>query len=205
MLIVGNRMDLDFDSPRILGRAAAPPLAELVRELTPADLALLETERSTKAPALKQLRDSHHSLARCLASGMKPAEASLVTGYSLSRISILQADDSFQELLTFYRSTKDEIFADLHARMATLSLEAEAELRERLHESPESFSPGMLLEIVKTLADRTGHGPSSKSTVLNLNVDLAGRLERARARVVNPALAEAGTTETFGTTDLVGE
>jgi len=114
---------------------------------------------------------------------MPPVQAALVTGYSLQRVYHFQSQDAnFQELIQHYRSIKDEVYADLHERMATLSLEAEAELRERLHDSPEEFSPGMLLEIVKTLADRTGHGPSSKSTVLNVNVDLAGRLERARER-----------------------
>ena len=179
----GSRaMDLDLE-PRTVGRAAIPLEFRRVRDLNEGDLALLATECGIKANSIVKYRDSHHALARCLASGMPPVQAALVTGYSLQRVYHFQSQDiNFQELIQHYRSLKDEVYADLHERMATLSLEAEAELRERLHDSPEAFSPGMLLEIVKTLADRTGHGSSSKSTVLNVNVDLAGRLERARER-----------------------
>lgn len=176
---------LDFDLDiRTTGRASKPLSVEYVRDLNEGDIALLATERSIKAPTVTKLRDSHHALAKYLSTGMSPEHASLITGYSLSRIYVLQSqDESFKELVSFYQSNREEIFADLTERMSMLSLEAEALLRERLHDEPESFSPGMLLEIIKTLADRTGHGPSSKSTVVNLNVDLAGRLERARARV----------------------
>lgn len=165
------------------GRTALPLEATVVRDLTPADLVLLETMRGHKPRPLTKLRDSHHWLARKLASGSRPVEASMVTGYSPSRISILQADPTFQQLLQHYRENTDEIYADVHERMSSLSLEALEELRERLHEEPETLSPLTLLEIVKTLADRTGYGPSSKSTVTTVNIDLAGRLDRARARV----------------------
>jgi hypothetical protein len=185
---------VDFDlNPRTTGRASVPLEAVYIRDLTVADIALLETERGIKPPIIKKLRDSHHSLARSLAAGMRPAEASMVTGYSLSRISILQADPTFQELLAFYRENTDAIYTDVHERMSTLSMEALEELRERLHDTPEQLSPMSLLEIVKTLSDRTGHGPSSKSTVLSVNVDLAGRLERARARLAKREDEDDGT------------
>jgi hypothetical protein len=62
-------VDLDslgLSAPRTRGRAARPPVATLGRELTPADIALLETERGTKAPRIAKLRESHHALARAL-------------------------------------------------------------------------------------------------------------------------------------------
>jgi hypothetical protein len=37
--------------------------------------------------------------------------------------------------------------------------------------------------VLKTLADRTGNGPSHKMTNVNVNVDLAARIESARRRV----------------------
>ena len=127
---------------------------------------------------------------------MKPGEASLITGYSLSRISVLQGDPSFKELLEFYRSHQDAAYANLHDRMATLSMDALEELRERLDDHPEEFTPGALLEMVKTLADRTGFAPTTKS--LNVNVDLnsfADRLEEARKRAQRPRHNEAVTIE----------
>src|SRR5206468_2570165 len=112
----------------------------------------------------------------------KPAEASIVTGYSPSRISILQADPAFEELLAFYRANTDAAFAELQDRMATLSLDMVEELRERLESNPESFSNTLLLEGLKSLADRTGHGPTTKSITASFNFDPA-RLANARKRL----------------------
>ena len=167
----------------IRGRPQADLEASFVRELTQSDLSLLDQPRGVFSRPISKLRDSHHALARALAAGMKPGEASLITGYSLSRISVLQADPTFRELLEFYRSSTDDIYASLHDRMATLSLDAIEELRERLDTSPEEFTPGGLLEMVKTFADRTGHAPTTKN--LNVNVDISGfaeKLDAARKR-----------------------
>jgi hypothetical protein len=56
---LSTAVDLDslgLSAPRTRGRAARPPVATLGRELTPADIALLETERGTKAPRIAKLR-----------------------------------------------------------------------------------------------------------------------------------------------------
>ena len=185
------------------GRAHRELTVEYIRDLAPADLALLEVERGIKPPGIKQLRDSHHALARILSMGTHPAEASLITGYSLSRISILQGDPTFRELLKFYRGRKEEVVADVLGRMSAVHLEALAELQERLHDTAEQFTPGMLLEIVKTLADRTGYGPQPKSTnTSTTNIGIAVTLERARQRVIEHLDAAPGAapmaTEVLG-------
>jgi hypothetical protein len=182
--------------PRTRGRAARPPVATLGRELTPADLALLETERGIKPPPIAKLRDSHHQLARALAAGMRAAEASVVTGYTANRISILQSDPTFKELIAFYRDNLDQVYADLHGRMASMSLDFQAELHQRLIDNPDSMDNKFLAETLKMLADRTGYGP--KQTTVNVNVDLSARLQAARRRV-----AEAPTIE--GTAVQVAE
>ena len=154
-----------------------------MRELHESDLTLLDAPRGSVSRPIAKLRDSHHALARALSAGMRPGEASLITGYSLSRISVLQDDPSFKELLEFYRSAQDATYASLHDRMATLSLDAIAELRERLDDHPEEFTPGALLEMVKTLADRTGFAPTTKSVNVNVDMNSFGdRLEEARKR-----------------------
>lgn len=173
-------MDLDIVPIRTVGRRAESNLVEVARELTLADLPSLNADRGTKAPTLQKLRDSHHAVARCLAEGMRPAQIQLVTGYTGSRISILQVDPAFQELVAYYREHKDALYADLHERMASLSVEAIDELRDRLHDDPDSISPGMLLEMLKLTADRTGHGP--KTTQVNVNVEIGARLKAARQR-----------------------
>ena len=59
-------MDLDHLPPLPRGRANRDLQVEYIRDLSRADLAMLELERGIKAPGIKQLRDSHHALARIL-------------------------------------------------------------------------------------------------------------------------------------------
>lgn len=172
---------------RTSGRAAKPVDAVEVRELGEADIALLETERGVKAPPLKRLGERHHALARCLASGMSPANAAISCGYAPSRVSILQADPAFRDLLAFYRADVNDKYLDMHGVLAGLSIDAAMELRERLEEDmaaeDKKMSVTALIELTKLGADRTGFGPQSSQ--LNVNVDLADRLQAARERVAN--------------------
>lgn len=149
----------------------------------PQDLAQLAEEKGSETTALKRLSDRHHALARNLASGMEPGEAAIISGYVLSRVSILQSDPAFKELVAFYRADVTFQYRDLHQRLSGLALDAAEELANRLEEEPEKVSLGQLLEITKMGADRTGFGPQTSSTNVNINVDLAGRLQRARERV----------------------
>lgn len=180
-------MNMPFDTPRTRGRAAKTPSAVVLRELDGADLALLETEKGVKASPLKRLGERHHALARCLASGMSPGQAAITCGYTGSRVSILQDDPAFKELLDFYRADVTEKYLDMHGVLAGLSLDAAMALRERLEEDAQLDEPkmsvGQLTELVKLGADRTGFGPQSSQ--VNVNVDLAGRLQAARERVAN--------------------
>jgi hypothetical protein len=48
--------------------------------------------------------------------------------------------------------------------MSNVSLDAIEVLQERLHDEPGAFSVSMLLDVVKTFADRTGHGPGQDVT-----------------------------------------
>lgn len=177
-------LDYLLDDVPVKGRKAKPVEAAVVRALEPEDVGLLvEMEKGSKPSALKRISERHHALARNLAAGMSPGEAAIVCGYDLSRVSILQADPTFKELLEFYRKDVDATYRGLHERLFGLAMDAAEELSVRLEEEPEKVSVGQLLEVVKMGADRTGHGPQSTSTNLNVNVDLANRLEEARKRV----------------------
>lgn len=177
----GRLMDMDIF--RTSGRASKTLLATTVRPLEESDLCLLQEEKGSKAPAIKRISERHHSLARNLASGMAPSEAAVICGYALSRVSILQDDPAFKELLSFYRADVNASYRDLHTRLSGLALDAADELATRMEEEPENFSIGQLMEVTKMGADRTGFGPQSSSTNVNVNVDLASRLEAARTRV----------------------
>ncbi len=177
----GVRMDLDFDltTIRTRGRAAKPVDAFVARELVPADIALLATERGVKAPPVKHLKASHHALARCLASGMKPNEASMATGYSASRISILQADPAFQDLIKIYTDQAQANYEAGMEAMRSLHLDSVELLHERVQS--EDVDTVDLIKIVEKTSDRIGLGP--KSTSINVNLDAtAARLEAARRR-----------------------
>lgn len=176
-------LSLELAPLRTRGRAPIEITIEETRPLRRDDLVLLQEEKGSKTTPLKRLSERHHSLAKAIASGMKPGEAGIVFGYSASRVSILQADPSFKELVKFYSEQKDAQYVEMHERLAGLSVDALEELRQRLEDDPEQFSNGLLLDLVTKLADRTGHGPSSSSTQVNVNVNLAGRLQAARERV----------------------
>ena len=176
-------MDIDIPLFRTTGRASKAVSAEIVRSLDEADLALLGEEKGSKPSAIKRISERHHALARNLAAGMGPGEAALVCGYSASRVSILQDDPAFKELVIFYSADVDRAYADLHTRLSGLAVTAADELMSRLEDDPEGISTGQLMELTKMGADRTGHGPQSSSTNVNVNVDLADRLKAARERV----------------------
>jgi len=171
-------MDLDLDILRTTGRASRPLQAELVREITPADLALLATEKGVKAAPIVKLRASHHALARCLAGGMKPAQAGMVTGYSASRISVIQADPSFQDLVRLYEGEAQSNYEAGMEAMRSLHLDSVELLHERVQ--AEAIETDELIKVVEKTSDRIGLGP--KSTSVQVNVDLSARLEAARRR-----------------------
>lgn len=176
-------MDLNLD---IVRRASvAPVVTEVVRELREADKVLLGQQpvAARNGTALRRLRESHHKVAKLLADGLEPAEVALISGYSLSRVYVLGNDPSFRELVSFYRDNKDKEYTDFHARLASLATDATQELHARLDEEPDKMSNEFLADLVKTLADRTGHAPVSKSVTTNVNLNLADRLARGRQRV----------------------
>lgn len=181
-------MELGTEMFRTRGRAAKPVEAAIVRQLDQADVALLATERGTKPSAVKRLTERHHALARNLASGLPISEAAAFQGYTLSRVSILQNDPAFKELLAFYREDAQRPYRDLHNRLSGIAMDAVEELSLRLEEDMQTedvkdkkISVGQLVELTKMGADRTGFGP--QTTALNVNVDMAGKLEAARKRV----------------------
>lgn len=175
-------MGLPLDIVRTTGRSEREVRARVVRELAAGDLALLAEEKGSRPAPVVRLRERHHALARLLAEGRKPGEAAVICGYDLSRVSILQGDPTFQDLVKLYRDDVNQRYGDMHTVLAGLSLDGALVLRERLEEAPEKIKTADILEIVKLGADRTGHGPTATQQV-NVNVNLADRLQEARKRL----------------------
>ena len=166
---------------RTSGRAKKPMLAEMERELGLDDVESLLAEKGVQAPLIKEFRERHHALARLIAEGRKPGEAAILQRYSQSRMSVLLADPAFQELVSHYRTIVNEEFVDFQAKLSELALDAAMILQSRMEESPDDMSDALVLQIVQVGADRTGHGPSSKTEV-NVKVGLADRLAEATRR-----------------------
>lgn len=169
-------VDLDLIRPRLLpGAPAREPTAEYSRDLNPSDIAALSARPKTEPYQIKAIRATHHALAKCLASGMKQTQASLVTGYTPTRIGQLMRDPSFAALVEDYKAEAQSIFADMTERMANITFDMLAEIQERFDAEPEKFTIPQMLDIVKTFADRTGHGPNSE---VNLNVRTGDIIDR---------------------------
>lgn len=191
------------DSPltlglRTTGRAAKPISAEMERELGLDDIESLLHERGVQAPTIVQMRERHHALARLIAEGKKPGEAAIICRYSQSRMSILLADPTFQELVAHYRELVNESFVDFQKKLAELAIDAASILQDRMEEKPDDLSEALLLRVVEVGADRTGHGPSQK-TEINMKIGIASRLASAherseRARDITPKEITNGTS-----------
>lgn len=159
-------LDLDLSGitiPPARGARRAEVQVSYVGEITREDVALLVANpiRDVTTPIIQRLKTSHHHLARLLAEGRSQAECHLITGYSISRISLLRDDPAFQELEAYYAAQVREAYVNVHERLASLGLDVLEELQERLEAKPESFSHKELESLLGTTLDRAGFGPKS--------------------------------------------
>ncbi len=182
-------------APRTRGRAPAEYSVEFVRELGPGDLVLLASERGVSPPMPLKLNDRHHSLARCIAQGMTDSEASIVTGYDPSRISILKQSPLFRQLVHTFRAQEDDLHASFIERATILSLTAMNSLQDDLENEENPLPAGMKLEIAKFGSDRIGHAPVQKTFNVNANVNLGSRLGEARKRLEAVVQSSRGTLD----------
>lgn len=149
-------LQLNIDKVARPGRRALPVEYEVARQLTEADLVLVQTQPAgDSAPPLKRITDRHHSLARLLASGTPEDEAAAIVGYDNSRVSILKQSPAFQELMALYRKEVNHQFSTTLEHMSGLSRDALLELRQRIEEEPEKFTVNELKALVVELTDRT--------------------------------------------------
>lgn len=164
------------------GRPAKRPSVDAVRELTREEVRLIPRSRT---PAVIQLRDTHHMVARLFALGLRPNEVASRTGYGIARISGLRNDPAMQELIASYRDAVDESWkatADEYFQTASeVRITSMRLIKDRLDEAePGDIPLNQLVAIHADTADRTGY-PKRKESV-NLNVDFAARLEQAVQR-----------------------
>jgi hypothetical protein len=70
-------------------------------------------------------------------------------------VSDLKNDPAFQELVSFYADEMNEVYVDVHQRMAALGTSILEELTERFEADPDKFTKRELLEMFTAMADRS--------------------------------------------------
>lgn len=166
-------LDLDLSGlglsvPPARGRRPAPVSVTYARDLGEPDIAVLiaAPPMGTVQNSIQQLRHSHHHLARLIAEGRNQTQAAQITGYSVTRVSILMDDPAFQELVEHYRAQVEEVYINVHERLASLGLDALQELHDRLlNPEGKEFTNKELMDMIGLSLDRAGYGP--KSTQVN--------------------------------------
>lgn len=178
------------------GKRAEPVEISLDRELVPGDIDwLLGQSVGAEPKPIKALRHTHHLAARLLAEGRNETEVAEITGYSISRVSImLNHDPMFKQLVAYYRENLDSAYVNVHERLAGLGTHALEELQDRLDTKPESFGNKELRELASMALDRSvappkgvgqGQGPSQDSgpRVVIQFVEPKGALERPQVLI----------------------
>lgn len=183
-------MDIDLNLETIVMPNRPTAAAEVLGPLTRADIKLLAVKegRPDDAPIgiVKRLSNRHHALAQALASGKTNWEAGLIAGYDETYVSILKADPTFANLVTFYtekNARTDEDLADLNRAAAK---ELYHELLDRL-EDPEQRAKltfGQIIQGMTVTGDRAGLAPESKvSHKHEHTINMATRMQKARERL----------------------
>lgn len=169
---------------RIQRHPGSPRILE-VRPLTEADLETLR--QPTAHTRLHKIRDSHHMVARLMASGLKVWEVAQRTGFSAVRLSVLLKDPAIQDLIAYYRNLvtedwRENVDSIIEDNLAALRLSSRM-IRDRLEDADEGeveVTTKELVAIKADAADRFGYGKKTHNT--NINIDFAANLEAAIAR-----------------------
>lgn len=181
------------------GRRPSPIVYGPPRPLTELDIASMwdgQGGGQKGVPRLKTLRYNHHLLAKAVASGKSLLECSQLSGLTGARISDLKNDPAFQELVSFYAEELNEVYVDVHQRMAALGTSVLEELTERFEADPDKFTKRELMDLFTTMADRSiatakgGPSPQAGVTVASGGAGLALQIN-----FVSPAPAEPETIE----------
>src|SRR5882724_12514107 len=168
------------------GKLARNPKVNMVRPLTREDILLLQDKRPPQNRP-KAMRETHHRLARMVATGMRVDEILHLTGFSYTRYHTLKHDPAFTELVTQYRGKVDEAWersldevyeveTSNHRRMVHM-------VADHLDEAEETNVKIPLKELFIGIADRADRfGYSKKVINRNENLDFAKMMEAAIAR-----------------------
>lgn len=140
-----------------------PPVTKeplYIRDLTAEDIQSLATRAaygSQPGTLIQKLRAPHHTLARLVAEGKSHPECSVITGYTVEYVVMLERDPAFRELVAYYKEQVSAAYINVHERLAVLGATAMEILQERLTDDAQvaKLSVGALREIMNDALDRS--------------------------------------------------
>lgn len=143
------------------GAVAEPLVMEVARELTAEDVRRLGAGPKVGVPVLQRIRATHHRQAALLAEGKSVTDVAMIVGCTTARITQLQNDPAFAELVIYYR---DQILtaqisdaARLKDKIIDVGEMAVNELAERLEDDDRRrrMHVGDVRKIAEFAMDRT--------------------------------------------------
>ncbi len=152
-------------------RRGRPPGSDLSlsfkRKLNEVDFLAPRAGDLTSGSIIQRLKHRHHTAARGFAAGLSNSEISTLTGYSPARVSSLQNDPAFVELVTQYQNEIGDRVVDaaveFQTRLLDTSRQALGLIQDRLDDDTEAakIPVSELRQIVALGADRTVAPPKS--------------------------------------------
>lgn len=179
------------------GRRPNPPKILVARPLTREDLVHLNAPRVPHRVAA--FRETHHRLARLIASGLRLEQVAEISGYSIQSIYRHRTDPAFQELVAQYKTRVDaqiaEVVDETEATAVSNLRRMERMVEDHLDRADEADEPIPLKTLATLISDRMDRfGYSKKQVNLNLNATLASKLERAIDKTREAKLIEGTST-----------
>lgn len=129
-----------------------------------------DTRASVPSGPLQKIRQRHHLIAQQLALGRSVIDVAADLDISPARIALLKNDTTFRSLIEHYENERNSLLANFSRRLEALGLDALSELHDRLEAAPSDFTNQALMNLVTTMADRVGYGPTSKHLTATLPV-----------------------------------
>jgi hypothetical protein len=154
---VGERVESELISVRPLAESEAAAIA----------MAAVGAKPRGPVNLTDSIRIRHHAIARLMAAGRKKAEIARIMDVSVSTLSQLERSPAFQALMLEYMNMMDRESIESYTRLKIIGNLGMDELTRRLTEQPMTIKTSEVIEIVKTSADRTGLGPTTRQVTLN--------------------------------------
>jgi hypothetical protein len=142
------------------GPVPKPLVLSYVRDLDSNDMLRLATlpRVPTAVPTLQRIRAQHHRIAQYLAMGKTSGQVAIIVGSTTQRISQLERDPTFQELMSYYQEqmadTNIEAGQRIQGALVEITEFSVTEIRDRL--ANDALRAAMSTDELRKLAEMGG-------------------------------------------------